>query len=513
MRFALFNIRNFIMKKIILLICALFFMLCLVACVAPKDDGTADTDTDIEYTVGLEYLSNGDGTCYVFSIGEAKNVENIIIPPVSPQGETVTGICKGAFFNYGECIENGTAGLKKIKSFVLPDTIEYIGSQAFYSADIASFDLGEGSMTIDYGAFADLKGVDEIVLSPNTVSIGEMAFSGSRLKRLHVPAGVINIGPQAFENCTSLAKVTFEEGDAPLVIESSAFKGCRQIEIITFPARTVEIGSYAFSNCCGLWSVNFPDGLEKLGERAFSGCEMLRGAELPEGIDEIGEGVFSGCRALRSVTLPDDMTELPADFLRNCRLLDKVELPDGLTKIGSSALAYCGQLTELELPDGLVTLESDALAGLSITELVIPDSVTTIGKGVLSYCRELERVRLPSGMSRVPEYMFSYCSSLCSITLPDGVKHIGSYAFLSCEKLSKINFPEGLSGISSHAFAYCPNLKEVTLPNSITYLGLDCFSSELENIYYQGLNEQFEKVEIDIANTIFFSNRLVFLEQ
>ena len=43
------------------------------------------------YSVGLEYTSNGDGTCYVSGIGNCTDTD-IVIPAISPEGWTVTGI-------------------------------------------------------------------------------------------------------------------------------------------------------------------------------------------------------------------------------------------------------------------------------------------------------------------------------------------------------------------------------------------------------------------------------------
>ena len=40
---------------------------------------------------GLAYISNGDGTCFVSGIGTCTDTD-VVIPAVSPAGDTVTGI-------------------------------------------------------------------------------------------------------------------------------------------------------------------------------------------------------------------------------------------------------------------------------------------------------------------------------------------------------------------------------------------------------------------------------------
>jgi hypothetical protein len=53
-------------------------------------------EPEIRYSEGLEFTSNGDGTCYVSGIGERED-EDVLIPPVNPDGERVIGIRQGAF--------------------------------------------------------------------------------------------------------------------------------------------------------------------------------------------------------------------------------------------------------------------------------------------------------------------------------------------------------------------------------------------------------------------------------
>lgn len=76
----------------------------------------------IKYSQGLEFDSNGDGTCYIISMGDCSDTE-LIIPPKSPDGDTVIGIDGSAF-----------AG-EAITSVSFPNTIEEIARRAFYGCD------------------------------------------------------------------------------------------------------------------------------------------------------------------------------------------------------------------------------------------------------------------------------------------------------------------------------------------------------------------------------------------
>ena len=79
-----------------------------------------DVYNDLGYSVGLEYTSNGDGTCYVSGIGTCTDTD-IVIPTVSPDGETVIGIGNSAFY---DC--------SSLTSVTIPDGVTYIGRSAFY---------------------------------------------------------------------------------------------------------------------------------------------------------------------------------------------------------------------------------------------------------------------------------------------------------------------------------------------------------------------------------------------
>ena len=71
-----------------------------------------------KYSEGLEFDSNGDGTCYVTGMGTCTDLD-LVIPSVSPEGDTVIGIDSSSF-----------AG-EPIQTVVLPSTLQEIGRRAF----------------------------------------------------------------------------------------------------------------------------------------------------------------------------------------------------------------------------------------------------------------------------------------------------------------------------------------------------------------------------------------------
>ena len=75
-----------------------------------------------KYSEGLEFGSWGDGCCELDGRGMCTDSE-IVIPPVSPDGDTVVHISGKAFSERDEC--------EDIRSISIPDTVQEITKGAF----------------------------------------------------------------------------------------------------------------------------------------------------------------------------------------------------------------------------------------------------------------------------------------------------------------------------------------------------------------------------------------------
>lgn len=145
----------------------------------------------------LNYVSNGDGTCYVDASVAGGN---LVIPSVSPTGDRVTSIGEKAF-------ESCTT----LTNVTIPDSVTSIGSCAFY---------------------------DCISLTSITI-----------------PDSVTNISSSAFSGCSSLTSITIP--DRVTRIEGSVFDGCSTLTSITIPGSVTSIGGWAFDDCSNLTSVYY----------------------------------------------------------------------------------------------------------------------------------------------------------------------------------------------------------------------------------------------------------------
>lgn len=158
--------------------------------------------------------------------------------------------------------EHGLAGLSKVTSIKLPDTITTIGKQAF---------------------------------SYNTA-----------LETINIPYGVYSIPDEAFMNCMSLKSI--EIPSSVCVIGVRAFYSCRNLTEITLPESVETISTMAFSDCQGLTKINIPSRVNKLESAVFSNCTALESLELSENVTFIAKDALP--TKIKYLTIKSPVCEL-----------------------------------------------------------------------------------------------------------------------------------------------------------------------------------------------------------
>lgn len=160
----------------------------------PQKDGATEKPPVHTDERGLEFISNGNGTCYVNGFGSC-TLREIDIPSQSPAGDTVVRISAKAF-----------SGSSALLTIVIPSTVK----------------------TIDTGAFRGCENLVSITVdSDNSVycSVGGILFSDDRsvlvcypINRASnaylLPTSVNSISAYAFEGVKNLKKLFYEENIA-----------------------------------------------------------------------------------------------------------------------------------------------------------------------------------------------------------------------------------------------------------------------------------------------------------
>ncbi len=176
----------------------------------------------IEASNGLDFTSNGDGTCYVGGIGECADTE-IIIPSKSPAGDLVTEIGSDAF-----------ATCTTITSVTIPNSVTSIGDYAFkYCKSLTRITIPNGVMRIGLGAFYYCTSLTSSIIPDSVTSIGDYAFYRCTfLTSMTISDNVTNIGARAFVSCISLTNVTI--GNSVTSIGYEAFYYCTSLKNIYY---------------------------------------------------------------------------------------------------------------------------------------------------------------------------------------------------------------------------------------------------------------------------------------
>lgn len=150
---------------------------------------------------GLEFKSNGDGTCAWVGIGTCTDTE--IIVPKKNGDETVVSVASDTL-NFE---------IDTVTKVVLPKTIK----------------------TIEKRAFDRLRSLVEIKLNEGLESIGEYAFYGCEaLESINFPSTLKSIGEWAFCECKLLTEIVLPEGFEEL--GKFSFSGCNAVKKISIPS-------------------------------------------------------------------------------------------------------------------------------------------------------------------------------------------------------------------------------------------------------------------------------------
>ncbi len=442
------------------------------------------------YTQGLLFTENYDGTGYVVSdLGTAADKTDIIIPS-SHNGMPVTRI-EGGVFSFKD----------HINSVTIPDSVMRIDDYAFSScSDLTSINVSGGNKrykSIDGNlytkdgktliCYAQGKSNLTFTVPDGVTAIADYAFSDcERLRRITLSDSVTSIGKNAFSNCSCLSDITLP--DNLKSIEEKTFYGCKALKNITIPDGVTVIADYAFSDCEKLENVSVPDSVTDISGLAFSGCKSLKynrydnayylgnetnpylildmvadkkagTCEIHENTRHIQVAAFSGCKMLKRIVIPDSVTKIQGYTFENCSELSAVTLPAGLSEIGDMAFYGCYNIKEVFYNGDLagwcnIEIGIDAFDFLSFLssrklyinkkqltgDLVIPEGVTKISRQSFCNCDGITSVTIPEGVTSIGEKAFYECKSLVSVTIPAGVTEIGESAFYGCGGLTSAIF-------------------------------------------------------------------------
>lgn len=196
---------------------------------------------------------------------DGETVPEVLKIPSKIDGKTVTGLADDIF-----ALNTG------IKQAVLPDTLQYIGVNAFYGC--------------------------------------------TSLEKINIPVSLRTIDERAFADCTRLKSMT---------TAGSRYK---------FAGGVLYKGTTAVS-CPNAANVSIAAGTKEIANGAFSFNSQLVSAVIPSSVERIGEGAFAQCKKLGSVTINSTKIRKIPSFAFAYNSMKYFTVPDSVTEICANAFA------------------------------------------------------------------------------------------------------------------------------------------------------------------------------
>ena len=392
-----------------------------------------------ESFIPFTYTINSDGKSYTITGNENTIDEEIIVIPSTYSGYPVTYIDAIAFQEHST-----------VREVYIPDTVKSIGRYAFFKCSSLTY--------VDFG-----KGL---------VEIQNRAFMQANLKEINLPKSINYIDTCAFAYCTSVSKITLEDGCSAYKLIDGVLYSKDGALLVLYPNASTQasynipegvavIHGGAFCGSVNLTSVTLPSTLKVIGELSFQNCESIQSIVLPNGLTTIGSFAFANCPALESVIIPTSVTTIKDGAFSVgstiCHIYYMGEsIPDSwevyfswyvsvyfnIKKIGATENGLKYVITN----DNEVTITSGANSDGNVPSLIEGYPVTVIGKNAF-YGYGKSSIELTNTIKRIEDYAFSG-SSLTKMILPSGVEYLGTYLFSACKKLSNIYIPNTVKEIS-----------------------------------------------------------------
>ena len=327
--------------------------------------------TTVTFSEGISEVPNG---CFE----NCSKLSTVNLP------STITKIGKNAFRD-----------TESLTQLVIPEGCTEIGESAFLRSGVKKVWI-PSTMQKTNKAFKD-SGLEEAVLAEGLTSVAGFFQNATNLKRVHLPASVVNI-TDALNGCSEIETLSVDPENTVFdsrngcngIIETATNTLVRACSTTTIPATVTAIGDYAYNGVGGISDLVMPQQVKKIGEYAFASTS-LKSITLPDGIESIGKGALSNTR-IEEFTLPQTIDVVPEKLLYQCKQLTKVTLHDKTIGIRNMAFSETQKLTTIELPTSITYIGGGTFASSNLENITIPSTVEEIGRNCFGECRKLENV-------------------------------------------------------------------------------------------------------------------------
>ncbi len=211
------------------------------------------------------------------------------------------------------------------------------------------------------------EGILWIPTDMNIMYIGQDAFKDNQnVRKIVIPASVIEIQEGAFENCSALEEVyfvsnnhretyvngqkvvdtTIDWADLTLIFKG-AFLNCKNLKTVDLTnVKTITVAQDCFVGCTSLSEIKKMSNIGTIYHRAFQGCTSLSEVDI-SGTFVMGNNVFEGCTGIESIKT-GRFTDIGKDAFKGCTGL-RSKLTLYTPHIGEGSFSGCTKLSGVVL--------------------------------------------------------------------------------------------------------------------------------------------------------------------
>lgn len=347
-------------------------------------------------------------------------------------------------------------------SVSLPQSIESIGSRAFYYCPLTSIILPTNIKTIGESAFYD-HAAAVIRIPASVTTIGYGAFSPSYNNTCTIffceapskPDGWTEDWAGYNDECPIIwdcnnnniaddGNIYVEQAGVVYKIEESSASVvcCERSQKTIVIADTIMVGdtTYPVINFSENFSLSYNNTVEILSignnittinASIFSHCEALTSVTIGESVESIGSNAFEYCTLLENLEFSNGLKSISSSAFTGCNSLKIIEIPSSVTSIGTNAFRLCASLTDIFVDDNNTNY-------CSIDGVLYDKDVTTLIQYPMGKMNPAFEV--PNSVTSISSNAFDRCKSITSLTLPESITSMGSNAFYDCKALSHVNY-------------------------------------------------------------------------
>ena len=320
------------MKKLLLMI------VCVMLAIAPLAGCEYEYDPGVEANLELVYTLVGEGEEAYYIVGKVKTLEEAELNSVSVNALTYEekaaklGVYGGTLEKVEVPAEHEGKPVKGVgayafylcdaKEIVLPETVEFIGEEAFRNCTslvkvtVGSAEKGSALKELGRATFRGCSELKTVYLygdNPPAVKTFDSQNNSNPFTATNYPAVIVkNESYEVYRSNSAwsvysdyLASESGVYVNGQIVENGRLVKYAGTESVVDVLEAVTVIGQYAFKNT-PVTQVNFPAGLKEIGRQSFYGCKKLVTFTFQENsqLYVIGNSAFEACTSLNTAVIP-----------------------------------------------------------------------------------------------------------------------------------------------------------------------------------------------------------------